>query len=75
MIQEENLASHEISAGTIRSSAHFVIFLRNEVNEKLNSKCMHRQMQEQNCFQLPPALTVIFILEVMNGTRRRMENQ
>lgn len=23
---------------------------------------MHRQMQEQNCFQLPPALTVVFIL-------------
>jgi len=39
-----------------------LFFLRNGVPERLNSGSMHRQMQEQNCFQLPPALTVVFIV-------------
>lgn len=70
-MREENLASHEISEGKTQSCSHSVIFVRNEVPERLNSGSMHRQMQEQNCFQLPPALTVVFTVEGHEWQQRK----
>lgn len=61
-MQEENLASHEIPENKILSCSHSIIFLRNKVPERLNSGSMHRQVLKQNCFQLPPALIVVFIV-------------
>lgn len=61
-MQKENLTSDEIPENKIQSCSHSIIFLRNKVPGRLNSGSMHRQVLKQNCFQLPPALIVVFIV-------------
>lgn len=62
-MQVENLASHKIPGKkNIVMFTFYYFLLRNKVPERLNSGSTHKQVQKQNCFQLPPALIVVFIV-------------
>lgn len=73
-MEDKNLASHKISESKIQSCSHSVIILRNEVPEIFNSGSMHRQMQNKTAFSYHLHSQLFSLLEVMNGSRGKMEN-